>query len=198
MLERQAGKESAGRFNRIVAIAVGSLLVGGSAAIVVHGLWPKPPPRAAWEGPGPEPSARAWALRLEPSLLSACSDAYHALRDKRLVVATVAQQLGGAGPITGAESQELLASIAERESFVRGCLVRAYRSIEPCSAHQADLAGAAARACVSGALARLVWAVPYDLCNERVQPDRLRKACAAAADQARRHADESLRTASRL
>src|SRR5689334_11132900 len=115
MLERQAGKDGAGRFNRWVALGVGTLLAAGTIAIVVQGLWPKPPERAAWDGPGPEPSARSWAVRLEPSLLSACSDAFHVLRDKRVVVATVSQQLG-AQPITGPESQEVLKVLAERES----------------------------------------------------------------------------------
>jgi hypothetical protein len=197
MLERQAGKDGAGRFNHWVAIGIAVLLAAGTTAIVVQGLWPKAPEHPAWEGPGPEPAARAWAVRLEPSLLSACSDAFHVLRDKRAVIATISQQLG-AQPITGPESQEVLKAIADRESFVRGCLVHAYGAIEPCAVHRADLVGAAARGCVAGALARLVWAVPYDLCSERVEAERLRRSCAAAADQARRHADETLRTASRL
>ena len=195
MLERETGKDGASKFNQRMAIALVVLLGGGALVILAQPFLPKGPELPPWEGPGPEPAARKWAIRLEPSLEGACTDAFRTQRDKRTAIATVSQQLGKTEPITRDEAQDVLNAILDQDTFVRGCVAQAYRAIEPCSPHAKDIGGPAMRSCVAKAMSRLVWAVPYDLCSERTHTDRIRRACAAAAEQARRYADQTSQAA---
>ena len=102
---------------------------------------------------------------------------------------------GAAVPLTNDEAHYVLSIIGDRDEFVGGCLVQAYRAGEPCSPYAADLAAPAARACVGSAIGPMIWTVPYQLCTERARSERLRRACSAPADQVRRQADDSLRRA---
>ncbi|MFL5359337.1 MAG: hypothetical protein ACJ78U_00085 [Myxococcales bacterium] len=202
MLERLVERK-AGRFNRILGVALVASLLAGVAWSVGPSFLPDPPSappswRAPWSGPGPEPQARAWAAPLEPSLTTACADALRGLRDPRPALWGIAQQLPKGEALTPDENQEVKAVLSDSAGFARPCLAAAYRAIAPCSAHQADLSNAAARACLVPATTRALAAVPYELCQERAKSERLRHACGAAAAQARQHADEFVRTNARL
>jgi len=202
MLERQMDRKE-GRFNRILGIGMGALLLGALAWSMGRSFLPGPAAaqpswRAPWEGPGPEPAARSWAAPLEPSLLTACGDASYAHRDPGRILWSVAQEVPVGDALSEQEKQELKGLLANSTAFGRPCLARAYRAIEPCAAYKADLAGGAARSCMAPAMTRGIAALPFELCVERTQSGRLRRACAAAREKALARAEEFLRNGARL
>jgi len=202
MLERQLDRKE-GRFNRILGVGMGVLLVGALAWSMAGAFLPGPPApppswRAPWEGPGPEPAARTWAAPLETSLLTACGDAAYAHRDPGRILWSVARELPSGEALSEQEKQELKGLLTGSAAFGRPCLAKAYRAIERCAAYKADLAGAAARSCLAPAMTRGISAVAFELCVERTQSERLRRACAAAGEKALGRAEEFLRTGARL
>jgi hypothetical protein len=155
---------------------------------------PAPPP---WTGSGNAPAARAWAVSLEPNLIAVCQDAGGRYADPRAVPIQLTQYLPAVEralrrPLTqealrlsATEDTEVVALFAGSRISAE-CLRWAYDGLQNCEVYREDLSSPSAASCMVGAVGRALAVAPYTSCAGLAKEDRVRRACAFAAEQARR------------
>ncbi len=159
---------------------------------------PPPPP---WTGSGPAPTARAWAVSMEPNLVGVCRDATARYADPKAAPTELTQYL----PMVERQlrrplTQETLRLSANEDKEVTGlfaanrisaeCLRWAYDGLSNCEVYREDLSSPSATSCLVSAVQRALAVAPYTSCASVAKEDRVRRACTLAAEQARRVASK--------
>ncbi len=190
--------------NTTVAVALVAVAVALLAPDIVRALRPPPPEAAAvkpvkpWQGPGPEPAARAWAATVEESLQSVCRSTFNRFDDKKFVGTALMAFLPAATRAQGRpltqdllklspdEETDAMAIFSDDPRFMGECLRWGYEAIRPCEPFKADLSSPRAQECMIPLVTRALGPAPWRLCASNVKLDRVRRACEFAAEQAQR------------
>jgi hypothetical protein len=82
------------------------------------------------------------------------------------------------------EVDDALATLGNEDLFLTRCLVHSLEAVAPCAAHARALNTSEASECLLPPVTRLLTALPYRICAERAQQQRVRALCAVAAERA--------------
>jgi hypothetical protein len=156
----------------------------------------------AWQGPGAEPPARAWAASIEESLQAVCRSTFNRYEDRKFVATSLQAFLPAATRAQGRPlTQEMLKLSPDEEAdamrifgddprFMGECLRWGYEAIRPCEPFKSDLSSPRAQECMIPLVSKALGPAPFRLCASNVKLDRVRRACDLAAEQAARDAEK--------
>lgn len=152
--------------------------------------------RIPWAYGGDEPTSRAWAFPLEPSLVTACKETHARLVGPKYMSAFIAYRIFAAEKVAAAaeqrapkwraltteEEQDAIGSVGSVESFTAACVRWGYAAVVPCIGHAGSLKGDKAEACLVPPVQAAITIEPWLRCAYAAKLEPVRRTCREVAE----------------